>query len=135
VSSRGPRKAAVEGEWEGRLAQAREFREAAGHLVTLAENKSYNGAVVLMINAAIAYADAVTARLKGIVNKQDHQAAPRLLREVLGNALPDRQERTFKRLLSRKDGVSYGARSTLHEEARQLLAALDEFAIWAESMI
>ena len=135
MTSKGPRRAAADGEWSGRLIQAREFHESARSLVTLAESTSYNGAITLMIAAAIAYADAITAKLKGVVNKQDHQAAPRLLREVLGNSLPDKQEKYFRRLLGRKDEVNYGARSTSHEEAQRLIAELDEFAGWAEGAL
>ena len=135
MTNKGPRRAAADGEWSGRLTQAREFHESARSLVTLAEGKSYNGAITLMVTAAIGYADAVTAKLKGVVNKQDHQAANRLLREVLGNSLPDRQEKFFRRLLGRKDEVNYGARSTTLDEAERLLAELDEFAAWAEGVL
>lgn len=51
---------------------------------------------------------------------------------MLGNRLPDRQEKFFRKLLGRKDEVNYGARSTTLEEAQRLLAELDEFAAWAE---
>jgi len=68
-----------------------EFHESARSLVTLGQSKSYNGALTLMVTAAIAYGDAVTAKARGVVNGQDHQSAPKLLREVLGNRLPDRQ--------------------------------------------
>ena len=135
MTKQGPRKLAADGEWSGRLTQAREFHESARSLVTLAESASYNGAITLMIAAAIGYADAITAKLKGVMNKQDHQAAPRLLREVLGNSLPDRHEKFFRRLLGRKDEVNYGARSSTHEDAERLLAELDEFAAWAEGSL
>jgi hypothetical protein len=135
MTSKGPRRAAVDGEWSGRLNQAREFHESARSLVALAESRSYNGAITLMITAAIAYSDAIAARLKGVVNKQDHQSATRLLRDVLGNSLPDRQEKFFRRLLGRKDEVNYGARSTTLVEAERLLAELDEFAVWAEGVL
>lgn len=135
MTNKGPRRAATDGEWAGRLTQAREFHESARSLVTLAENKSYNGAITVMVTAAIGYADAITAKHKGVVNKQDHQAASRLLREVLGNSLPDRQEKFFRRLLGRKDEVNYGARSTTLEEAERLMAELDEFAAWAEGVL
>lgn len=135
MTNKGPRRTAANGEWAGRLTQAREFLESAHSLVTLAENKSYNGAITLMVTAAIAYADAITAKLKGAVNKQDHQAAVRLLRETLGNSLPDKQEKFFRRLLGRKDEVNYGARSTTHEEAERLIAELDDFAAWAEGVL
>ena len=135
MTNKGPRRVAADGEWSGRLTQAREFHESARSLVTLAESSSYNGAISLMVASAIGYADALTAKHKGVVNKQDHLAAPRLLREVLGNSLPDKQEKFFRRLLGRKDEVNYGARSTTHEEARRLIAELDEFAVWAEGVL
>ncbi|MCE2657302.1 MAG: hypothetical protein ACOVOG_01195 [Rubrivivax sp.] len=87
MTGKGPRKAVDGGHAPARLLQAREFHESARSLVTLAQSKSYNPAVTLMVTAAIAYSDAVTAKARGIVNQQDHQGAPRLLREVLGNRL------------------------------------------------
>jgi hypothetical protein len=135
MTNQGPRKAVDAAHSSARRLQAREFHESARSLVTLGQNKSYNGAVTLMVTAAIAYADAVIARAKGFVNKQDHQNAPKRLREVLGNRLPDKHEKCFRRLLGRKDEVNYGARSTMLEEAERLLAELDEFAAWAEGLI
>lgn len=133
--TKGPRRAAAGDEWYGRLVQAREFHESARSLVTLAENRSYNGAITLMVSAAIAYTDAITAKRRGVVNQQDHQTAPRLLREALGSALSDKREKFLRRLLGRKDEVNYGARSTSHDEAARLLAELDEFAAWAEGAL
>jgi hypothetical protein len=117
------------------LLQAREFHASARTLVALRESASYNGAVTLMIAAAIAYADALTAKARGVVNQQDHRNAPKLLREALGNRLPDRQEKFFRKLLGRKDEVNYGARSTPFAEAERLIAELDEFALWVEGAL
>ena len=135
MTNQGPRKPVDDGHAAARLLQAREFHESARSLVTLAQNKSYNAAITLMVTAAIAYADALTAAQKGVVNKQDHQNAPRLLREVLGNRLPDKQEKFYRKLLGRKDEVNYGARSTTLDEAERLLAELDEFATWTEGAL
>lgn len=135
MTSQGPRKSMAEDHSPARLLQAREFHQSARDLVLLEGRVSYNGAITLMVTAAIAYADAVTIRLRGVVNTQDHRGAPRLLREVLGNGLPDKQEKFFRRLLGRKDEVNYGVRSTTLEEAQRLLAELDEFAFWAEAQL
>lgn len=135
MTGQGPRKAVDGGHSPARLLQAREFHESARTLVTLAQGKSYNGAVTLMVTAAIAYGDAITAKVKRVVNKQDHQNAPRLLREVLGKRLPDKQEKFLRKLLGRKDEVNYGVRSTTLDEAQRLLADLDEFAAWAEGKL
>jgi hypothetical protein len=131
MTGKGPRKAVDAGHAPARLLQAREFHESARSLVTLAQSKSYNPSVTLMITAAISYSDAITAKARGIVNQQDHQGAPRLLREVLGNRLPVKPETLFRKLLGRKDEVNYGARSTSLEEAQRPLAELDDFAAWA----
>ena len=135
MTNQGPRKSVVAEHTSARLLQAREFHESARSLVTLGGSRRYNGAVTLMVAAAIAYGDAVTARVKGVVNKHDHQGAPRLLREVMGNRLPDRQEKFFRKLQGRKDEVNYGTRSTSLEEAQQLLAGLDQFAAWVEGAL
>ena len=73
--------------------------------------------------------------MRGVINQQDHQAVPRLLRELLGNRLPGRQEKFFRKLLGRNDEVNYGARSTTLEEARRLLVELDDFAVWVEGAL
>lgn len=135
MSSKGPRRAAGDDEWRGRLTQAREFHDSARSLVTLAQSRSYNGAITLMVTAAIGYTDAITAKGKGAVNQRDHHAVSRLLREVLGRSLPDRQEKFLRRLLGRKDEVNYGARSTTLDEAARLLTELDAFAVWAEGVL
>ena len=132
MTGQGPRKSVGNEHWNGRLQQAREFRESARSLVTPEGSSTYNPAITLMVACAIAYADAITAKRKGVVNTQDHTTAPRLLREAMGNNLPDRQETFYRRLLGRKDEVNYGARSTSLGEAQRLLAELDVFAEWAE---
>lgn len=78
TTGKGPRKAVDGGHAPGRLLQAREFHESARSLVGLAQSKSYNPAVPLMVTAAIAHRDAITASARGIVNQQDHPGAPRL---------------------------------------------------------
>lgn len=123
MTNQGPRKTVDAVHSSARLLQAREFHESARSLVTLGHSKSYNGAITLIVTAAIAYGDAVTAKARGV------------LREVLSNRLPDKQEKFFRKLLGRKDEVNYGARSTTLEEAQRLLVELDEFAAWAEGVL
>ena len=135
MTGQGPRKGVDPGHGRARLLQARDFHESARTLVTLAQGHSFNGAVTLMITSAIAYGDAVTAKERGVVNRQDHQRAPSLLREVLGSRLSDKHERFFRKLLGRKDEVNDGARSTTLEEASQLLSGLDDFASWMEDHV
>lgn len=51
MTGKGPRKAVEGGHAPARLLQAREFHESARSLVTLAQSKSYNPAVTLMVTA------------------------------------------------------------------------------------
>ena len=80
----------------------------------------------------LAFGDSLTAKRAQVVNQHDHAQAPRLLRDVLGNLLPDGQERRYRRILSFKDEAQYGTRQALRDEATRLLADLEEFARWTE---
>jgi len=80
------------------------------------------------VTAAIAYADAVTAQARQVVNQQDHQAVAKALRAALGNALPVAQERRVARILSEKDQAQYSARSGVLTHALELLQELDGFS-------
>jgi hypothetical protein len=122
--------------WEGRLKQARAFQQAGENLVALANpGDNLSPAISNIVLAAIAYADAITAKHRRLVNTQDHGAAPRLLRDTLGNTLPGSQESRLRKLLSLKDSAQYGARPTGLSQAQQQLADLQEFALWAEQQL
>ncbi len=120
----------------GRLNNARAFRRQAENAVALASRgDNANPIIATIVDAAIAYADAVCALVGGRVNQQDHAAATQLLRAVLGNRLASDQERRFRRLLGNKDDAHYGARFGRLETAEALLEDLQVFAAWAELVI
>lgn len=132
----GPRKRVDAVFWQGRLQEASDFRAAAHEALTLAEPGRNCGPIASqVILSAIAYADAVTARKAQVVNQQDHAAVVRLLREVVGNELPDAQERRLRRLLGHKDEVQYGVRVVTLDEARRMVEELDQLAHWVEGML
>lgn len=129
----GPSKQADGAGADGRLRQARDYKQAAEDLLALAlEDANANPAVSQIVLSAIAYADAMTARLIGRINKKDHAALPALLREALGKRLPDAQITRLKRILAEKDTVQYGVRLKRKREAETLYADLEKFAGWAE---
>jgi hypothetical protein len=129
----GPRRTVDSGFWEGRLAQARAYLAAARQAAVVADpSQSANPIVSQIVLSAIAYGDYLTAKRAGVVNRQDHAAAPRLLRDVLRGNLPVAQESRYRRILATKDESQYGARSATVDFARRLLADLEEFARWAE---
>ncbi len=120
----------------GRLRKAMAFHEVALLAVeNMARVRDPDVVTSNVILAAIAYTDAITAAYGGLVNQKDHAAATKLLRDILGKALPDAQERRLAKLLGRKDEVSYGSRIGRSEEAGQTIEQLDAFAIWARATL
>ncbi|MGX9991292.1 hypothetical protein ACS4RR_019320 [Rhizobium sp. Z1P35] len=120
----------------GRLAVARGFLKDARNSNAVADPGDIgNPSISTVINCAIAYADAVTAKFKGEINQGDHQAVVKLLRGALGNELPNRQEANLKTLLEQKDEVQYGSRAKTRDDALRALERLEEFAAWAEVVL
>ncbi len=118
---------------EGRRDAARAFSKAAEEAVLLAEpGANTNPAISLIVLAAIAYGDYLTAKRANVINQQNHAAAPKLLRDVLGSALPSAQENQFRRILGNKDSAQYGTRHASLAQAQHLLEDLQEFARWPE---
>lgn len=117
----------------GRLDNARAYRQAAEEALDLAaEDANANPAMSQIVNAAIAYADALTALKNSTKNQKDHGAVVKLLRDAFGKALPKAQESHLSRILGLKDEVQYGAKRGRIAEARALLGHLKKFAEWAE---
>lgn len=120
----------------GRLKKAIAFHEAARIILEksgqLLDPDTVSSNATLAI---IAYADALTAAYAGRVNQKDHSAVAKLLRDALGKALPDAQERRLIKLIGRKDEFQYGAFMGKSDDARQILQSLDEFAAWAVDML
>ncbi|RUU00750.1 hypothetical protein EOD23_22785 [Mesorhizobium sp. USDA-HM6] len=94
-----------------------------------------NPSMSTVINCAIAYSDALTAKLRGEINQDDHQAVVKLLRAALGKALPAKQEASLRALLEQKDEVQYGSRAKTRNDAEKALERLEEFAAWAEQQL
>lgn len=117
----------------GRLIIARGFLKSARSGILIAEPGDIgNPSMSTVINCAIAYSDALTAKMRGEINQDDHQAVVKLLRAALGNEFPSRQETILRMLLEQKDEVQYGSRAKTLDEADRSLARLEEFAAWAE---
>ena len=136
MTGRSPRKRIDPLYWSGRLRVAKAYMEAAQQAMLLAEpGQNGNPIISQIVLAAIAYGDSLTAKRASVINQQDHAAAPRLLRDVLKSTLPNAQERKYRRILSFKDEVQYGARAMPIEEAARLLADLESFARWAEDQL
>jgi len=136
VTRTGAKKEVDENFWAGRLNMARDYRVAAEEALTLAEpGQAMNPAISNIVLAAIAYNDALTAKRAGVVNQQDHGAAAKLLRAVMGSALPNAQLTRLNRILGQKDEVQYGTRSASLDRAKALFDDLSEFGNWVEAQL
>lgn len=118
------------------MEKARGFRADAENMLELESEFSENGIAVMSVHAAIAYADAVSIRARGVKSKSgDHTDAV----DVLQNSIQmhgDEDRRAISALryfLQRKDEVSYTANLVRAEDARLILEKLASFAGWAES--
>lgn len=117
----------------GRLANARAYLQAARDgLAFTGAGSNANPVISHIVTAAIAFTDALMASRKALVNRQDHGAAVKLLREAFGRELPAAQERRLRRLLERKDEVQYGPSAGRRTDAERMLTDLEAFASWAE---
>lgn len=132
----GPAKKVDRAYASGRLANARSYLQAARDEFALTgAGANTNPVMSQIINAAIAYTDALTASRKSLVNQQDHNAAVKLLREAFGQDLPAAQERNLRRILADKDEVQYGVSIGRYLRAEEMLIHLEEFAAWAERQL
>lgn len=119
----------------GRLDNARAYLQAARDSLELASVSANANPIMSQIaNAAMAYADALTAKRKSQVNQQDHRAAVKLLRDALGKEFPDVQEKRLRRIVDSKDEVQYGATRGCVQDARKMMDDLEKFAAWVEEI-
>ena len=120
----------------GRLRKAAGFHAIAHIGLELMADVGDPDVIVSNVSlAAIAYTDALTAEYGGRVNQKDHATIVKLLRDTLGKALPDAQERRLSRLLEHKDEIQYGARVGRSDDAARMVAQLDDFATWAKGLL
>ena len=132
----GPGKQVDANHGDQRLRIARDYHEAAEERRAMLDPGDGGNAIVSnVVTAAIAYADAITAKRIGLINQQDHRGIVKLLRQALGNALPGEQEKRLSQLIANKDAAQYGARIISQDEASRLVDDLQRFAEWAEEVL
>lgn len=119
--------------WKGRRDNARAFHEAArAQLALLDSAANANPVISLIASAAIGYADAVTSKETGIVNREAHEKIGTLLRATVGNALPPAVAKGLVGILKEESTSQYGVRNGRKDSAIALFASLETFARWAE---
>jgi hypothetical protein len=119
--------------WPGRYRDGASFLKAARHLLALAEERESGKPVMSnALRAVISYADALTIKVAGIQNVQDHGMLPRALKQALGERLPTVQLTRLQRLLTQKNDIDYDHRDMDLHEARAFLEQVDRFVLWVE---
>ncbi len=111
-----------------------QFLKAAG----LARQHDYwNAAGLLIVHAAIAYADAVAIRLAGVKSTSDnHQDAVQLLAEAAAREKDrDRALGHLKRIIEEKSRVSYSGEAFRKSEIDALETHAERFRDWCEAVL
>lgn len=119
--------------WTGRRNAGRAHLKTARDALAVAD-KGDDGRLIVQgaILSAIAYGDALTIRVAGVKNGNDHQRLGDALRFALGNRAPQKELTKLERLLKQKDDSAYGHRLMTLDEARAAIEKASDFATWAE---
>ncbi|MBY0491357.1 MAG: hypothetical protein K2R93_16050 [Gemmatimonadaceae bacterium] len=122
--------------WGSRRQDAQAFRKAAETLEAVAEEgQNCNPIIVLIIHAAIAYGDALTARFGGTVNRGNHDDLWRRVKQAMKGRADEPQISRLKDLLGNKTAYSYGAKIGRLNDMREMLKQLKRFELWAEEQL
>lgn len=124
-------------------ARADSFAEVGRRLLSAARAISEQGdsrhgsaLAVLAVHTVIAVADAVTIHTGGRRSTSaDHAAVLALLRDVLGNRLPDRIGKDLQRVIAEKDHYEYQGYVAGLAESRTLLDRAERVAAWGEEWL
>jgi hypothetical protein len=122
------------GDFSSFRAMAAQFLKAAG----LARDHEYwNAAGLLIVHAAIAYADAVSIRLAGAKSTSDnHHDAVQLLGEAAAREKDrDRALGHLKRVIEEKSRVSYSGEAFRRAEIEALETHAERFCDWCEAVL
>ncbi|MBU6364716.1 MAG: hypothetical protein KJT01_00765 [Gemmatimonadetes bacterium] len=91
---------------------------------------------ILAVHCVIAHADAVAIHSAGKRSTAaEHAAVLALLRDVLGNRLPDRIAKEIQRVIAEKDKFEYQGYVATLAEARALLDRAEREGAWCEEWL
>jgi len=137
MTRKGRRTSATPETGRARFKKAERDHSSAETLLALKidEHEPADDVAKLIIQAAIAYTDAVTAEYGGEIAQGRHTESAKVLRDALGNRLPKEQETRLGRLITHKETVEYGARETTVKQVQQLQLDLDRYASWVREVL
>jgi hypothetical protein len=112
------------------------LRSAAALNEIASDGDAYGNAIgVVATHAAIALNDALTIAYREVKSTEgDHRRAADVLQHALGPLVPAGQLSRLRSVLAAKDRISYSGTFYRLDEARRILAEVEEFAAWARQM-
>lgn len=135
LSVRGSKRVHVDrAKYRSYLTVAENFYEGAK---VAREYEYWNAAGVLVVHAAIAYADALSIKLGGAKSRgEDHQETVNLLDELV---TPCQEKKTalnqLRKIIDHKNSVSYSGRVYERSDVDQLWKLLDRFKSWSVDIL
>jgi hypothetical protein len=136
MTRKGPTKVATVDQSRGRLEQARAFRAAVEAIAsTITPGANGSPLMALIVTAAIAYGDALTARFGRVMNRDDHAASPKLVRATMGDRADEAMLNHLRAIIAEKTFAEYGDHQVDVEAASRFLVTLRRFATWMETTL
>ena len=102
-----------------------------------AEHQYYNAAGVLIIQSAIAYADAICNKIKGVRAKgENHNEVVNLLDSIIiHSSAKDRALKSLSQIIEQKNIVSYQGDIYHKSDIDKLWHSFNKFQEWAETLL
>ena len=114
----------------------RRLLHAARAITEQGDARHASALAILAVHRAIAHADAVAIHSGGKRSTAaEHVAVLALLREVLGNRLPDRIAKELQRVIAEKDKSEYQGYVATLGEPRALLDRAERIGAWCEEWL
>lgn len=114
---------------------ARALRKSAADIGIIADDRHGNALAIVVIHAAIAYADALCIAYGGFKSTEgEHERAVEALKQALGNRMDRAQGTRLLAIVKEKDSASYQGVFYTTADARRIVRKLETFAEWAEEM-
>lgn len=121
---------------DGYAEVGRRLLHAARAINEQGDSRHASALAILAVHSVIAFADAVAIHTGGKRStSSDHTAAHALLRDVLGNRLPDKMSKDIQRVIAEKDRFEYSGYVADLKEARALLDRAERVGAWSEQWV
>jgi len=101
------------------------------------EFEYWNAAGVLIVHSSIAYADAISIKIKGEKSQgQDHNQTVLLLKEILATSDENKKAcANLEKIIAQKTSVSYSGDVYDMKDVQNLWKNFERFKRWAESLL